>query len=131
MEEAMKTFFIKMNLPWIGTALFVGAENIIQGLMFAKNMGGWPIFLLLRSATNIFHFLTVKLQLDIEKESKEKRPDESELKRAFKMWSTAAVVHALVNGIIMFKSWDMYRGIFDKTSLQWWVNAFTGKPVAL
>lgn len=128
LEEAMKTLFISIGIPYVGTAIFVGVETIVQGLVFAKDLSKLPSFLMSRILNNIFHFLTVILQKDIEKKSKEEQ--ESTAKRLFKMWLTAFILHSTFNAIVLMRNQEFYRSIFDVASWPWIKNALTGGGVA-
>jgi len=128
LEEAMKTFFISIGLPFVGTALFVGMETVFQGITMVKDLSKMPMHILMYLPTAVMHFLTVWLQKDIHEKSKAKQ--ESTAKRLFKMWVAGFVMHAFFNAIAIFRNEDMYRGIFDPGSWQWILNAVTGRAVA-
>lgn len=128
LEEAMKTLFISIGIPFVGTAIFVGAETVVQGLMYAKDLSKLPKFLLTRIPATIFHFVTVILQKDIKDKSEAEQ--EAVSKKLFKMWVTAFGIHALFNAIILIRNEEFYRSIFDPGSWPWIKNAMTGGGVA-
>lgn len=128
LEEALKTFFLGLGIPWVGTVLFNIVEFAVYMRMMFKGGGAGVGIVVSRLVTAIMHMLFMYTQKATYDEEKEK--GKTDKKALFKAWVTATILHSAMNAGTFIVSYKVYQGLLDPTSVHWWVNLVTGKPVS-
>lgn len=92
-EETLKTFYIKMKIPYSGTAVTFGLEFLMYAARILVAGGSLDMVLLLRIPGLILHFFTTYLQKHIRE--KGKYLDHGDYNKL--AWFTAVFVHMAYN----------------------------------
>jgi hypothetical protein len=93
-EEAAKTFFIKKDMPWVGTLVVFGLEAVQYIFMLILSGATITGTLILRLATILMHFSTTYVQKKI--------IDKHEIgdkKAEYIAWATGVGIHAAWNAV--------------------------------
>jgi hypothetical protein len=94
-EESLKTYFIKMNMPYFGTSIVFGLELIMYVVQLT--LGGMivPMSILLRIPSYLMHFFTTFIQKHI-RESGTILQDRNKI-----AWFAAVLIHCFFNSIMI------------------------------
>lgn len=96
LEEALKSFFINMNMPWTGTAVVFGIELIQYVIMILLTEGKLVKALLVRAAGLLMHFTTTFIQKKLIDAAKGSNHEEVVL---FAAWLSGVCIHVTWNFI--------------------------------
>lgn len=104
-EETVKSCFVHMNMPWIGTGVMYGIDFFRYLKRFPWMTNGPKsiiIFIIMRSIILVMHFTTTAIQKFL---INNKELDESKAKRTLIAWSAGVMIHSIFNTLtlVIFK----------------------------
>ena len=106
-EEAVKNYFIQMNMPWIGTSIVFGIEAIMYIMTLASKGLNIPKTVIVRLVSLLMHFTTTYIQKKVIESSK------SEIDKSQKIFT------AWIIGVGIHASWNIFATIMNDEISAW------------
>jgi len=100
-EEASKTIFIHLKMPYVGTGIVYGLEMLMYAIKAVAMGVSLPRIIIVRIAGLTMHFLTTFIQKKIIETSK---PDDAIRSKANKViiaYMTGVLIHSMYNVLVM------------------------------